>query len=575
MPPRKSIKRLPLWARNSAKPFYRSKLCYISMASAFSLALILSLVLFFTLSSASRQRSTHSPSVSTSHAVGLPAAARDACKVSVNPPACEAALAATGRVPTNPTAVQIIQSAMRVSSENLKQAESMVKSILAESSGNKNRSDAAKRCLELYGYVERRMESVGGALTSGKIKDARAWMSAVLVYHYDCWSALKYVNNTARVNSTMAFTNSLIGLTSNALAMLVNYDRNGKQTGSWGPVKTERNGFWEGTGSSGSGINGGVPAGLKPDVTVCPDGKSCKYKKIQDAVNAAPNFSRNRKFVILIKAGVYVEIVRVPFEKTNVVFLGEGMGKTVITGSLNAGMLGVSTYNSATVGVVGDGFMASGVTFKNTAGAHQAVAFRSDSDLSIVENCEFLGDQDTLYAHSLRQYYKSCRIQGNVDFIFGNSASFFQGCTILVAPRQVNPEKGENNAVTAHGRIDPGQSTGFVFQNCVINGTAGYMRLYFSKPKVHKNYLGRPWKEYSRTVFIKCTLEALISPNGWMPWTGDFALKTLYYGEFQNIGAGATTSGRVNWSSQIPAKHVSSYSIDNFIQGGQWIPTSS
>nr|GMD44832.1 probable pectinesterase/pectinesterase inhibitor 51 [Ipomoea batatas] len=354
---------------------------------------------------------------------------------------------------------------MRVSSENLKQAESMVKSILAESSDNKNRSDAAKTCLELYGYVERRMESVGDALMSGKIKDARAWMSAVLVYHYDCWSALKYVNNTALVNSTMAFTNSLIGLTSNALGMLVNYDRNGKETGSWGPVKS----------------------------------------------------------------------------------------------------------------VVGDGFMASGVTFQNKAGpdAHQAVAFRSDSDLSIVENCEFLGNQDTLYAHSLRQYYKSCRIQGNVDFIFGNSASFFQDCTILVAPRQTNPEKGENNAVTAHGRIDPGQSTGFVFQNCVINGTADYMRLYFSKPKVHKNYLGRPWKEYSRTVFIKCTLEALTSPDGWMPWSGDFALKTLYYGEFQNTGAGATTSGRVNWSSQIPAEYVSSYSIDNFIQGDQWIPTSS
>lgn len=227
-------------------------------------------------------------------------------------------------------------------------------------------------------------------------------------------------------------------------------------------------------------------------------------------------------------------------------------------------------------GVLGDGFMASGLTIQNTAGpdAHQAVAFRSDSDLSVIQDCEFIGNQDTLYAHSLRQFYKSCKIQGNVDFIFGNSASIFQDCEILIRPRQLKPEKGENNAITAHGRTDPAQSTGFVFQNCLINGTQEYMSLYYSKPKVHKNFLGRPWKEYSRTVFIHCNLEALVSPSGWMPWSGDFALKTLFYGEFENSGVGSKTSERVGWSSQIPAQHVFSYSVQNFIQGDEWIPSS-
>ncbi|KAF5195056.1 Pectinesterase [Thalictrum thalictroides] len=221
--------------------------------------------------------------------------------------------------------------------------------------------------------------------------------------------------------------------------------------------------------------------------------------------------------------------------------------------------------------------MARDITFENKAGpdAHQAVAFRSDSDLSIVENCEFLGNQDTLYAHSLRQYYNSCRIEGNVDFIFGNSAAFFQDSVILIRPRQLNPAMGENNAVTAHGRTDPAQTTGFVFQNCLINGTEDYMALYYSKPKAHKNFLGRPWKEYSRTVFIHCTLEALITTNGWMPWSGDFALPTLYYGEFENSGPGANVSGRVPWSNQIPKEHVLVYSVQNFIQGNDWIPTSS
>ncbi|KAL6175483.1 hypothetical protein ACLB2K_052124 [Fragaria x ananassa] len=212
------------------------------------------------------------------------------------------------------------------------------------------------------------------------------------------------------------------------------------------------------------------------------------------------------------------------------------MGKTVITGSLYVGLLGIGTYNSATVAVYGDGFMASGVTFENKAGpdakqeVHQAVAFRSDSDRSIIEDCEFLGHQDTLYARSNRQLYKSCRIQGNVDFLFGNAAAIFDNCTILIESRQVTPEKGEKNAVTAHGRTDPAQATGFVFRNCFINGTEEYMKLYKKDPKVHLNYLGRPWKEFPRTVFLNCSMEGLVSKEGWMPWSDQFALATLYYG---------------------------------------------
>lgn len=401
-------------------------------------------------------------------------------------------------------------------------------------------------------------------------------MSAALAYQYDCWSGLKYVNDTTGVNKTMSFLNSLVGLSSNALGMMVSYDNFGDAVSSWTAPRTERDGFWEKGGSVESGGALGFPSNLTADVTVCKDAGSGCYKTVQEAVNAAPSDGTSR-FVIHIKEGVYEEKVRVPFEKKNVVFVGDGMGKTVITGSSNVGQPGMSTYESATVGILGDGFMATGITIQNTAGpdAHQAVAFRSDSDFSVIQDCEFLGNQDTLYAHSLRQYYKSCSIQGNVDFIFGASAAVFEDCIILIAPRQQKPEHGENNAVTAHGRIDPSMSTGFVFYNCLINGTEEYMRLFHSKPAVHINYLGRPWKEYSRTVFIQCTLEALIVPAGWMPWSGDFALKTLYYGEYKNSGPGADVSHRVSWSSQIPEEHVNTYSVNNFIQGDEWAVTSS
>ncbi|KAJ8551559.1 hypothetical protein K7X08_021574 [Anisodus acutangulus] len=90
---------------------------------------------------------------------------------------------------------------------------------------------------------------------------------------------------------------------------------------------------------------------------------------VQEAVNATPGNFGPGKFVIWIKTGLYDEIVRVPLEKINVVFVGDGMGKTVITGSLSVGLMpGMTTYESATVGVRGDGFMASGLTIQNTAG---------------------------------------------------------------------------------------------------------------------------------------------------------------------------------------------------------------
>ncbi|KAF5204425.1 Plant invertase/pectin methylesterase inhibitor superfamily [Thalictrum thalictroides] len=74
------------------------------------------------------------------------------------------------------------------------------------------------------------------------------------------------------------------------------------------------------------------------------------------------------------------------------------------------------------------------------------------------------------------------------------------------------------------------------------------MALYYSKPKAHKNFLGIPWKEYFRTVFIHCTLEALVATNGWNHGPA-IALPTLYYGEFENYGPGANVSGRVPWSN--------------------------
>ncbi|KAF5953033.1 hypothetical protein HYC85_010977 [Camellia sinensis] len=74
---------------------------------------------------------------------------------------------------------------------------------------------------------------------------------------------------------------------------------------------------------------------------------------------------------------------------------------------------------------------------------------------------------------------------------------------------------------------------------------------------------------YSWTVFLKTNLDGLIDPKGWIEWRGNFALSTLYYGEYMNSGIGASTVGRV----RRPGFHVLNDSREArpFIQGESWI----
>lgn len=128
----------------------------------------------------------------------------------------------------------------------------------------------------------------------------------------------------------------------------------------------------------------------------------------------------------------------------------------------------------------------------------------------------------------------------------------------------------QQNTVTAQARTDPNENTGIVLHNCRITA-AGDLK---PVEKSFKTFLGRPWQKYSRTVILKSNLDSLINPQGWSPWSGNFALSTLYYGEYMNIGAGANTGGRVKW----PGFHVISnpseavmFSVGDFLAGESWI----
>ncbi|KAK9983726.1 hypothetical protein SO802_033251 [Lithocarpus litseifolius] len=269
-------------------------------------------------------------------------------------------------------------------------------------------------------------------------------------------------------------------------------------------------------------------------VTVSQDG-SGNFTTINAAIAAAPNNTNSSAgyFLIYITAGVYQEYVSIAKNKNNLLLIGDGINQTSITGNRSVAD-GWTTFNSATFAVVAPGFVAVNITFRNTAGAikGQAVAVRTGADLSTFYSCSFEGYQDTLYTHSLRQFYRECDIYGTVDFIFGNAAVVFQNCNIY--PRL--PITGQFNTITAQGR---------------------------------------PWKAYCLTVFMQSFMDSFINPAGWHDWNGTFGLSTLYYAEYNNRGAGSNTTNRVTW----PGYHVISnattaanFTVSKFILGDYWLP---
>ncbi|XP_021901142.1 probable pectinesterase/pectinesterase inhibitor 25 [Carica papaya] len=295
------------------------------------------------------------------------------------------------------------------------------------------------------------------------------------------------------------------------------------------------------------------------------------FTTINDAVASAPNNTKPEDgyYVIYAKQGYYEEYVVVPKFKKNIMLIGDGINKTIITGNHSV-VDGWTTFNSSTFAVSGERFVGVDLTIRNAAGPekHQAVALRNNADLSSFYRCSFEGYQDTLYVHSLRQFYRECHIYGTVDFIFGNAAVVLQSCNIY--PRK--PMLNQKNAITAQGRTDPNQNTGISIQNCTIeatpdlaNDTSNYTTL---------TYLGRPWKEYSRTVFMESYIGGVVTPAGWLEWNGTANLDTLFYGEFNNYGPGANTSMRVQWPGYnlMNVSQAANYTVYNFTSGHTWLP---
>ncbi|WMV51955.1 hypothetical protein MTR67_045340 [Solanum verrucosum] len=263
------------------------------------------------------------------------------------------------------------------------------------------------------------------------------------------------------------------------------------------------------------------------------------FNTIAGTILASPDHNV-KPFFIKIKKGTYQEYIRVDKKKTNIFLIGEGMDTTIITGNRSF-VDGNKTYDTATVKVLGNGFTAQDLTFRNNVGPikHQAVALIVEADSVSFYKCRFDGYQDTLYAKKQRQFYRDCEIYGTIDFICGDATAVFQNC--LIEAR--TPMARQYNTITAQKRDR------------------------------------RPWGIFSRTVIMESYIDNLIDPRGWVEWIESTNKSSVnrrpYYLEYKNTGTGAVTKGRVTWASVTTDPNIAStFTVRNFISGDKWIPVN-
>ena len=185
------------------------------------------------------------------------------------------------------------------------------------------------------------------------------------------------------------------------------------------------------------------------------------------------------------------------------------------------------------------------LTVENASGPSvtcgQAIALYADGDRFCCINCRLIGKQDTLFVGPLpekeyepggfrgpkehaprlitRQYYRDCYICGDVDFIFGCGSACFDHCTIHSLMRDgSSPVQGYVTAAST----PKGEDCGFIFTDCLLT----------SDCPTHSVFLGRPWRDHAKTVFLNCTYGAHIHPQGFDDWGKKHAHDTVFFAEY-------------------------------------------
>lgn len=298
-------------------------------------------------------------------------------------------------------------------------------------------------------------------------------------------------------------------------------------------------------------------------------GKSsfCHFHSIQEAVDFLEDKPSGEEVTITILPGIYKEQVQIYRSDLRLI----GIGAVELTMNrcakeLDEDGVEIGTFATPTLFLGGSRLVVENLTISNTAGqgdeVGQAVAVYAHCDQTVFRSCKFKGHQDTLFTGPLppkpkeraqfggvpireqhehyRQLYQHCYIEGTVDFIFGGATAYFENCNI----HSLQQPPGKKGYITA-ASTPYGQQHGYIFNGCFIT----------ADPGVSEVFLGRPWREYAKTVFVNCHMDDHVHPWGWDNWNDPGNEQTVSYQEYgapEEIAA--LRLHRVPWADCISAE---------------------
>ncbi len=302
------------------------------------------------------------------------------------------------------------------------------------------------------------------------------------------------------------------------------------------------------------------------------------FSEISEALTALKTIPEQEPVTLFIHNGIYQE--QITITRPNLTLIGESAANTILTFGLYAKMpssdIGkLGTFRSYSCLIDTHDFTARNLTFANSSGkgpdVGQALAVYADGDRLFFDNCRFLGGQDTLFTGPLppkemepngfvgpkqfaprisgRHYYRNCYLEGDIDFIFGGATAYFERCEFF------SKEIGEpvNSFVTA-ASTPQNQPYGYVMDHCRFTGNC----------PAHSAYLGRPWREYAKTVLLCCEIGEHICEEGWDDWNKTDAHDTVFYAEYKSTGPSADMSRRPAWVKKLTdqeAEHFTKYLV--------------
>lgn len=295
---------------------------------------------------------------------------------------------------------------------------------------------------------------------------------------------------------------------------------------------------------------------------------SGKYvKTIAEAFTAAPLNSSTR-FLVLITNGTYNLggdgvnpqgiVLQLPSGKNNVSLIAQSKDNVILQGNPGWGI------KNAVLSIEANDLYMENITIEHKDGvttSGQRPALNPAGDRNVYNGIRLRSKQDTQVTGGNRSFYYKSTIEGDVDFICGGGTHWFEECKLvsvaagyLVAPN--------------HLATDP---YGYVFNNNTITAVTGY-------------YLGRPWQNAPRAVYLNTKMINEPNTQGWASM-GTVPALFAEYNSVNGSGVAVNTDNRTNvfsvsgvnqtgnYNPVLTKTQADEYTIENVLGGtDKWDP---